>query len=80
MRDDNGIEHAYPVVTWKGESCFWWYMDQVLCSNPNEAQQLKLADLAQQLKAYCAGDDGERYELRKSLFGRQRLVIVPAEQ
>jgi hypothetical protein len=51
--------------------------DQLQCSNPDEAQQLKCAQMARKLKAFCIGDNNERYELQKNFSGKEKLVIIP---
>lgn len=79
MADDNGSVKRYLMIAWRGQPCFWWYRDQVECSGPNDAQKLKLAQMARALNAYAVGDDGERYELRRGLFGREKLVIRDAD-
>jgi hypothetical protein len=76
MNDEAGVSTRYSMITWRGESCFWWYRDQILCSRPDDAQQMKLARIARALKAYAVGDDGERYEVKKSVFGKETLKIV----
>src|SRR5262245_19916492 len=63
MQDDAGVTTRYFMITWQGEPCFWWYRDQIQCSGPNGAQQMKLAQIARALSAYAVGDDGERYEI-----------------
>jgi hypothetical protein len=62
MSDDNGSVARYWMITWRGQSCFWWYRDQIQCSGPDDAQQLKCAQMAQALKAFAVGDDGEIYD------------------
>ena len=76
MGDDTGAVTRYYMIKWKGGSCFWWYRDQIQCSGADEAQQLKLVQIARALNAYAVGDEGERYELRKSIFGKEQLVVV----
>jgi hypothetical protein len=62
MRDDNGIVTRYWMIMWRGQPCFWWYRDQIQCSDPDDAQQLKLAEMARALNAFAVGDDGEVYD------------------
>lgn len=76
MNDEAGVSTRYYAITWRGEPCFWWYRDQIQCSGPNDAQQLKLAQMARALNAHAVGDDGERYESKKGLFGKETLKIV----
>jgi hypothetical protein len=69
--DDGGTTTRYHMIIWRGSPCFWWYRDQILCSGADDAQQLKLAQMARALNAFAVGDDGERYEIRKSIFGKE---------
>jgi len=61
MSDDAGKVTRYYMITWHGRPCFWWYRDEIRCSNPDDAQQSKLAQMAQALGAFAVGDDGEIY-------------------
>jgi hypothetical protein len=79
MRDDAGAVTRYWMITWRGQSCFWWYRDQIQCSGPDDAQQMKLARIARALNAHAVGDDGEHYELQRGLFGKEKLVIRDAD-
>jgi hypothetical protein len=56
-----GAATRYYMIKWRGEPCFWWYEDQVQCSNPDEAQQVKLAQMARAVNGYAVGDNGEVY-------------------
>lgn len=62
MSDDNGAVTRYWMIAWRGHPCFWWYRDEIRCSGPNDAQQLKLTQMARALKAFAVGDDGEIYD------------------
>ena len=73
---DDGVETRYFAILWRGVPCFFWYRDQIQCSGPDEAQQLKLAQIARLLNACAVGDDGERYEIKRGLFGKEKLVVV----
>jgi hypothetical protein len=76
MSDDTGAVTRYFMITWRGKACFWWYRDQIQCSGPDDAQQLKLAQIARAMNAYAVGDDGERYEIKRSLFGKEKLEVI----
>ena len=76
MANDVGIVTRYRMINWNGAPCFWWYRDQIICSNPDEAQQLKLVRIARTLGAFCIGDDGERYEIKKGILGKEGVVTV----
>jgi hypothetical protein len=74
MKDHEGAVANFYMIAWKGVPCFWWYRDQLLCSSPNDAQVVKLVRIAAALGAHVVGDDGERYEIRRSILGKQRVV------
>ncbi|HEU4892547.1 MAG TPA: hypothetical protein VFT47_13415 [Vicinamibacterales bacterium] len=61
MGDDAGAVTRYYMIIWRGQPCFWWYRDQIQCSDPDEAQQAKLVQMARALDAFAVGDDGETY-------------------
>jgi len=73
---DDGVTTRYYMIIWRDAPCFWWYRDQIQCSGADEAQQLKLAQIARTLNAYAVGDDGERYEIKKGFFGKEKLGII----
>lgn len=75
MQDDDGSTARYYLINWNGEPAFWWWRSEITCKNPNDAQTLKLAQLAASLGAFLIGDDGERYELGRSLFGKPKVVV-----
>ena len=76
MNDEAGVSVRYFMITWRGDSCFWWYRDQIQCSGPDEAQQMKLAQMAQALNACAVGDDGEQYVIKKGILGGEKLEII----
>jgi hypothetical protein len=76
MKDEKGVITRYFLINWKSSPCFWWYRDQIRCSNPDKAQQIKLIKIAHLLHAYAIGDDHERYEVRRNIFGREKVIIV----
>jgi hypothetical protein len=69
----------YDAITWNGAPSFWWHHNKIVCKTPNEKQIIKLVRMAQLLGAYCVGDDGERYELKRGFLGKEKLVILHAE-
>ena len=79
MSDDVGTVTRYWMITWRSRSCFWWCRDEILCSGPGHAQQMKLARIARALNAHAVGDDGERYELQRGFLGKEKLVIRDAD-
>ena len=74
MSDDDGIVTRYYLICWNGQPTFWWYRSEITCKNPDESQVLKLLEIAKALGAMLVGDDCERYELGRSLFGRPKVV------
>jgi hypothetical protein len=75
MAEDDGSVGRYFMINWNGGAVFWWYKSEVRCKNPSEEQLLKLVDLATALGAHVVGDDGEKYQRGKSIFGKQKVVI-----
>jgi hypothetical protein len=65
MKDEAGVSTRYFMIAWRGAPCFWWYRDQIQCSGPDDAQQLKLVQMARALNAYAVGDDGEIYPIEQ---------------
>lgn len=61
MNDGNGAITRYFMINWQGIPCFWWYSDQILCSGPDDAQMVKMVDMARAIDAFVVGDDGEIY-------------------
>jgi hypothetical protein len=74
MADDEGKATRYFMIAWLNDPCFWWYKDQVISSSPNEDQIMKLIRIAKRLNAIVVGDEGERYEIERSFFGKESLV------
>jgi hypothetical protein len=77
MNDDAGKPTRYFMICWHGRPCFRWYRHTIECSSPDERQQLKMIKMARTLGAFVVGDDGERYELKENLFGKEKLVVTP---
>ena len=71
MRDEAGTFIRCNMIIWRGQPCFWWYRDQIQCSDPDEAQQAKLIQMARMLDAFAVGDDGEVYGAGGALPDRQ---------
>jgi len=76
LRQKNGTIVRLPYIKWRGTSCFLWRLDQILCRNPDDAQTAKMVRIAEALQAVVVGDDGERYTLRRTLFGRRRVHTI----
>jgi len=76
MKDSAGATSRYYMICWRGVPCFWWYRDKIECSSPDETQQLKLTKMAKTLNAFVIGDDGERYESKRSLFGKETVTVI----
>jgi hypothetical protein len=75
MREDDGTVQRYFLINWNGEPVFWWYKSEMQCKNPIEAQLLKLIEIGKALGARVVGDDGEKYESGKTIFGKSKIVI-----
>ena len=75
MAEDDGSVERYFMINWNGDAVFWWYKSEVRCKNPSEEQLLKLLDLATALGAHVVGDDGEKYQRGKSIFGKSKVVV-----
>ena len=76
MKDETGEMTRYYMIYWRGAPYFWWYRDRIECSSPNEEQQLKLIKIARVLDAFVIGDDGERYQSKKNLFGKEKVILT----
>jgi len=79
LRDKNGTIFRLPFIKWQGTSCFLWRLDQILCRNPDDAQTAKMIRIAEALDARVVGDHGERYTLRRTLFGRRKVLATQPE-
>jgi len=79
MKDEIGVVTRYFMINWKNSPCFWWYRDQIMCSNPDKAQQIKLARIARSLSASLIGDDGELYGIHKNFFGKEKIRVVDTD-
>ena len=77
MADGAGVTTRYYMIKWRGEPCFWWYRNQILCSGPDEAQVSKLVQMARALNAHAVGDDGELYPLEQSVTSPQQKPTPP---
>jgi hypothetical protein len=76
MKDETGGSTRYYAITWRGAACFWWFRDQVQCSDPDEVQVSKLLQIAN--KAHVVGDDGELYPLEHPATGPTDSAAQPA--
>jgi hypothetical protein len=76
MNEKTGVTTRYYMICWRGSPCFWWYRDKIECSRPDEAQKLKLTTMARGLHAFVVGDDGEQYESKKNLFGKEKVFVI----
>ena len=77
MRDDAEVVTRYWMIEWQGQSCFWWYLNEIQCSRPNEAQISKLVQMARALGAYVVGDDGETNPLEQISTPAAQPPTVP---
>jgi hypothetical protein len=76
IKEIDGHVVRYFAITWKGVSAFWWLRSEILCKDPSEAQIFKLLGMAWALGGRVLGDDGERYERGKTIFGKPKLVVL----
>jgi hypothetical protein len=74
MQAEDGSLTFHPMITWNGESCYWWDKDKIMYKYHKEEHVRKLVELARALSAYVIGDEGERYDLRRDRFGNEQLV------
>src|ERR1044071_8446048 len=77
MSDGAGTVTRYWMITWRGKSCFWWYLDQIRCSGPNDEQVAKLVQMARTLKAFAVGDDGELYPIEQKPAPKLEQKVTP---
>ena len=66
------------MITWRGAPCFWWDRDHIQCSDPDDAQQAKLIEMARALSAATVGDDGEIYPLEQPRASAARPPAPPS--
>jgi hypothetical protein len=77
--DVDGVTTRFYMIAWNGDSCFWWYKDQIECKNPTPEQQVKLVQISRALGAYAVGDDGEHYQLVSGAGGKTSVVAIEAD-
>jgi len=73
-KDENGQINRYFAINWKKTPCFFWYKDQIKCSNASQEQAIKMVEMSKMLGAKVAGDDGEIYDVKKGIFGKLRII------
>lgn len=73
---DNDVTTCYYMICWQGRPCFWWHRDQITCATPDEAQTLKVIEIAGKLGAQVVGDDDERYVRSIGLLRRQKVRMI----
>jgi hypothetical protein len=78
LHNESGEVIRYYAILWKGEPAFLWQRHEITCSGPDDKHMVKLVQIARALGALAVGDDGERYELRRTLFGKEKLVTIRA--
>lgn len=78
MSDDSGAVTRYWMITWHGRPCFWWYRDQIQCSDPDAAQISKLVQMSRALRAQVVGDDDEVYPLDQQLSSSTTTSSTPS--
>jgi hypothetical protein len=75
MKTEDGTVARVYYINWNEDPVFLWRRSEITCKNPDAAQTLKLAQMAAALGAVLLGDDGERYELGKTLFGKPKVTM-----
>ena len=77
MRDsETNLIARYYAILWNNVPLFIWLRHQVTCKNPDDKQIAKMVRMAEALNARVVGDDGERYEMRRSFLGKQKVVAI----
>jgi hypothetical protein len=71
-----GAVVRYWAILWDGHPCFLWMGGEVRCSSPEERQIRKMLAMAKALHERVVGDDDEQYELRRSIFGAEKIAIL----
>jgi hypothetical protein len=64
-------------ISWKGTPRFSYGAMWLECDDPDAACVRKLLHIAAAFNGYVFNDDGERVELRKGMFGGEKVVAVP---
>ena len=75
--DSIRITARHPTITLKGDSCFWYQGTSMTCKNPSEFILIKMVQMARALNAMVVGDEDELYEVRKTLFGAEKIISKP---
>jgi hypothetical protein len=73
--DENGVVVSNFAIIWKNNPCFWWYKDQIMCSHARKEQVIKMVQMSKIIGARVVGDDGERYDVKKNIWGQLNLLI-----
>src|SRR5262249_29701812 len=55
MKDEAGVVTRCYAITWRGKPCFLWCLNQIQCSDPDDAQVSKLVQMARALDAHAVG-------------------------
>ena len=63
-------------ISWKREPRFSYTAMWLECEDPDAAAKHKLLHIAAAFNGYVFADTGERIELRKGLFGGEKVVTV----
>jgi hypothetical protein len=71
---NNGTVRSYAIL-WKNTPFLYWNGNEIVCKSANEEQIVKLIEISDLLQAFVIGDDGERYKVQKTFFGRKKLII-----
>ncbi|MEP6939138.1 MAG: hypothetical protein ABI846_05195 [Rudaea sp.] len=64
-------------ISWKGKPCFSYGAMWLECEDPDGATMRKLLHVAAAFNGHVFSDTGERIELRKGMFGGEKIVTIP---
>ncbi len=76
LADEQGKMIHYPMILWQGNPVFWWCKSEILSSNPQDAQMIKMVKMARALGAKVLGDEMEQYDFTVSAPGKEQLIMV----
>jgi hypothetical protein len=76
VEDEPGQTIKYFAINWNNNPSFFWYKDQIKCSNAGNDQIIKLIQMSKALGAKLIGDDGEYYQVKKNIFGKPHIITI----
>lgn len=63
-------------ISWKGKPCFSYLAIWIECEDPDAATMRKLLHLAAVINGHVFGENGDKIELRKGMFGGEKIVTI----